>query len=81
MVRVDVVAQQSAAYAVTVDADDGDVQRVVLVQAQAADQLVGEGRLASAAGAGVMPSTGFFAGGWSVQGLTMVFVGFRSPAR
>ncbi len=35
-----------------VDADDGDAQRVALVQPQAADQLVGEAALAGAAGAG-----------------------------
>ena len=35
-----------------VDADHRDAQRVVLVEAQAADQLVGQARLAGAAGAG-----------------------------
>ncbi len=53
-VHADAVAQQRAAALAPrrVDADHGHAQRVVLVQAQAADQLVGEAGLAGAAGAG-----------------------------
>ena len=53
-VHADAVAEQRAAAlpARRVDADDGDLQRVALVEAQAPDQLVGEARLAGAAGAG-----------------------------
>jgi hypothetical protein len=53
-VHADAVAQQRAAALAPagVDADHGDAQRVALVQAQAADQLVGQAALAGAAGAG-----------------------------
>ena len=53
-VHADAVAEQRAAAlpARRIDADDGDLQRVVLVEAKAPDQLVGEARLAGAAGAG-----------------------------
>jgi hypothetical protein len=53
-VHADAVAQQRAAALAPagVDADHGHAQRVVLVQAQAADQLVGQAALAGAAGAG-----------------------------
>ena len=53
-VHADAVAQQRAAAlaARRVDRDDGDAQAVALVEAEAADQLVGERRLARAAGAG-----------------------------
>ena len=53
-VHADAVAQQRAAAlaARRVDRDDGDAQLVALVEADAADQLVGQRRLARAAGAG-----------------------------
>ena len=53
-VRADPVAEQRAAAlaAGRVDRDDGDPQLVLLVDAEAADQLVGEAGLARAAGAG-----------------------------
>ena len=53
-VHADAVAQQRAAglAAAGVDADDGHAQRVVLVEPQAADQLVRQARLAGAASAG-----------------------------
>jgi hypothetical protein len=53
-VHADAVAQQRAAALAPrrVDADHRDAQRVVLVQPQAADQLVGQAGLARAAGAG-----------------------------
>ena len=52
--HADAVAEQGAATAAAggVDGEDGDAQLVLLVEAQAADQLVGETRLARAAGAG-----------------------------
>ena len=53
-VHPDPVAEQRAAAAAAgrVDGEHGDAQLVLLVDAQPADQLVGEGRLARAAGAG-----------------------------
>ncbi len=53
-VHADAVAQQRAAALAParVDADQGHAQRIALVQAQAADELVGEAALARAAGAG-----------------------------
>jgi hypothetical protein len=53
-VHANAVAEQRAATLAPrrIDADDGDAQRVALVQAQAADELVGQARLAGAAGAG-----------------------------
>jgi hypothetical protein len=53
-VHADAVAEQSAAALAPrrVDADDGDLERVALVQAQAAYQFVGQARLAGATGAG-----------------------------
>ena len=53
-VHADAVAQQRAARFATrrIDRDDRDVQRVVLIEPDAADQLVGQRRLAGAAGAG-----------------------------
>ena len=53
-VHADAVAQQRAAGALArrVDGDDGELQRVALVEAEAAHQFVGERGLAGAAGAG-----------------------------
>ncbi len=53
-VHADAVAQQRAAALAArgVDRDHGHAQPVVLVQAQAPDQFIGERRLAGAAGAG-----------------------------
>ena len=53
-VHPDAVAEQRAAGLAPrrVDRDDRDLQRVVLVEAEAADQLVGQRALAGAAGAG-----------------------------
>jgi hypothetical protein len=53
-VHADAVAQQRAAGALArgVDRDHGDFLRIVLVEAEAADQLVGQRGLAGAAGAG-----------------------------
>ena len=53
-VHADAVAEQRAAAAAAggVDGDDRDAQLVLLVEAEPADQLVGQRRLARAAGAG-----------------------------
>ncbi|MCY1360596.1 hypothetical protein D9M68_634070 [compost metagenome] len=53
-VHADAVAQQRAARLAArwVDRDHRDRQRVLLVEAEAADQFVGQRRLAGAAGAG-----------------------------
>jgi hypothetical protein len=53
-VHADAVAQQrtAGAFARRVDGDHGELELVVLVEAEAAHQFVGEAGLAGAAGAG-----------------------------
>ena len=64
-IHADAVAEQRAARALArrVDRDDGDAQTIVLIEAQAQDQFVGQRGLAGAAGAGDAEHGSLDAGG------------------